>query len=736
MSPMPPLARALHRMRTATAPAAVRPAYAAGLRAAIATVGPLVVAAGLGSTAGTWLSLGGFLGALADPGGSYRDRAVAMSAVTASTALAILLGSVAGEYGWSAVSVTFAIALVASLARVWDAAGASVGGASLSAFVIALAYPSSLDAALTRAGFTLVGGAWAMTLALILWRLRPYRPARVAVAGCYEALTGFVADIVATMSRATAEARPEVPVGSAAVRAALERARHVLAELRRGRPSTTGRGELLVVLAEHCDQLFGHLVAATEAIEAIPPVHRDAAAQLVMLETLRMIITTLRAIAVAVETEGDPPPVPLGWDGASLRALAEASQAGRVPTEAVLHYTHAAAVLDRAARFAETAAATALSLRNEGGTREHPLPIDTVPAEVSSSLLTTLRATMTTDSVIMRYALRVAVVTAVAVLIGRVFDLKRAYWITITVIVILQPYTGATTVKALQRVIGTVVGGVLTAVLGAYFHELGAVLVLAFVLVAACVALMPVNYAAYSVFLTPTFVLLAEASAGDWHLAGTRVENTLLGGVLALAGARLLWPSPEWNRLPGYMVATLRANAAYLRTVGRLFEDQSAGAGEELRAARRDIGVAVMNAEESFQRLMGEHRGPMDELAPAIAFLTMSRRFTASTASLALARHGQAHGSAESLAPVVAAMGATLDDLADAVGSARPPAPRAALDSMDAALSPLAPLLRARVERLVRQLRMLSESVERGQRSASARGIALPGVTAAPRSTP
>ena len=80
-----------------------------------------------------------------------------------------------------------------------------------------------------------------------------------------------------------------------------------------------------------------------------------------------------------------------------------------------------------------------------------------------------------------------------------------------------------------------------------------AILGLVFVFSATCVALLPLNYAAFSVFLTPTFVLLAEANAGDWHLAGLRIINTLLGGALALVGARLLWPTPEWNRLPAYM---------------------------------------------------------------------------------------------------------------------------------------------------------------------------------------
>ena len=710
------LTRTLATVRAATTLARTRPAYAAGVRAAVATVGPLFVATLLGNAGGTWLSLGGFNAALADKGGSYRDRAFAMAAVMVGSALAVLLGSLGGHHLWMAVPLTFAFAFVACLARVWGAAGASVGGASLSTFVIALAYPAaSVGEAFTRSGYAVVGGGWAILVALVLWPLRPYRPARLAVAACYRALAELLDEVVATMSRATEESRPEVPVGSATVRAALEGARAVLTQLRRGRPGSSGRGEHLVVLGDTSDQLFGHAIAVTEAVEAIAPARRDAAAQLLVLEALAMIATTSRALARAVESEADFVPVPIGWDGAALRALVTARQAsGGDDHEASLHYLHAASILDRAARFAEAASASAAALsRGPGGTAEFPIPDDAPAQRSGPDALTLLRAILTPESVILRYATRVAVVTAIAVLLTGLQSLNHGYWMTITVIVIMQPYTGLTTHRALQRVLGTVLGGLLTALLGTAFHAPSAILVLSFIFAATCVALMPLNYAAYSVFLTPTFVLLAEASAGDWSLAKTRVINTVLGGALAFAGSRLLWPSPETRRLPGYMSAALRANAGYLRCVGVLFGDRSDAAGEQLRAARRAIGLALVNAEESFQRLIGEHGGAEGALAPAISFLTYTRRFTASTTSLALARHTLPQEFAAAVGSFTVLAGGVLDELADAVASRRAPAPLPMLTSFDDEHAPLPPLLRVRTERLGRQLRVLHQSVER-----------------------
>jgi uncharacterized membrane protein YccC len=332
----------------------------------------------------------------------------------------------------------------------------------------------------------------------------------------------------------------------------------------------------------------------------------------------------------------------------------------------------------------------------------------------SESPLATLRTVLSRDSLLLRHALRVAVAVTVAVALTELFHLKRGYWMTITVIVIMQPYVGVTSQRALQRVLGTVLGALITAALGALFHDPRAILVLSFVFAALCVAMLPVNYAAFSVFLTPTFVLLAEASAGDWHLAGTRVLNTLLGGALALIGSRFLWPSPERSRLPGYLAQAARANRDYLRVVSDKFADRSEQAGEAIRSARRDIGLATVNAEESFQRLVGESSGDASELSPVMTFLTYTRRLTASVAALAIARYSAPLESEGVLAAFMHLALPVLDDIGDAVEVGRRPAPLPILvGDEDAGPARDATLVRARVDRLARQIRMLHDALDR-----------------------
>jgi uncharacterized membrane protein YccC len=705
--------RTLHTVRAATSLATARPAYAAGLRAAIATVTPLVVDRLLGTGGGTWMSLAGFSVALADRGGPYRVRAATMSAVTLCCALGLMLGSLASNHIGIAIPLTFVVALAASLARVWGVAGASVGGTTLTSYAIAVAFPpASMNEVLARPAFAIAGGLWAMAIALVLWPLQPYKPARLAVAASYRALGDYAESVAQHIEAEAAGVRSELPAGSATVRAALEEARAALAQARRGRPGTSGREQRLVVLGEAVDQLFGHVLAVAETVDSIPRAARLLEADGAIASAIHGLIASVRMLAVAVQAERDAPSVVIEWNGAPLReALPTTSDASNDAT--IEHYRDAAAILDRAAQYAGVAAQTVAAL-NDGHAPALPVrePV-TEELEERVSPFATLRSVLAPDSVILRYALRVAVITTLAVLLTELLHIKRGYWITITVIVILQPYTGITTQRALQRVIGTVVGAMLTAALGALFHDPRAILVLAFVFAAACIALLPVNYAAFSVFLTPTFVLLAEASAGDWHLAGTRAMNTLLGGVVALLGARLLWPSPEWSRLPGYMATSLRANRDYLRSVVELYADRSEQAGARIRASRRHVGLATVNAEESFQRLLGEFKGAPGDLSPVMTFLTYTRRLTASIAALSLTRHTTAGTSPAALAPFLGTATTVLDDLAASITDARAPAPLPVVAAVDAE-TPL--LVRARVDRLARQIRLLHDAVARWKR--------------------
>ncbi|HEY0971654.1 MAG TPA: FUSC family protein [Gemmatimonadales bacterium] len=669
---------------------------------------------------GMWAAIAALNGIIVDKGGSYRARAATISVAACANAALMVLGTMVGGGSLLLVApLVFLVGLGAGLTRALGAAGTGVGIQMLITLLVALAVPVAgprADAALDRAALTLVGGAWAMLLVLALWPLRPYRPARLAVARCWRELADYVGEI----ARRVAAAEPldtELLAGRAtAVRQAVEAAAGILASTRRGRTAETGRGARLVQLHGTVDRTFAHALAIADAVDALPSGERDPAAQVLLAAVLSDVVATLRAVADATEEERSRPPLPVTWSGVPLRAPERpgpgAAGAGATGEGAIVH-AYIAVLLDRMAQLAATAAGAAAGL--EKGRYDVSIHPDVQGADGGAvqGAAAALRAVLAPGSLILRHALRVALVTTLAVVLTGALGLRYGYWVSITVVILLQPYTGTTTARAVQRVVGTIIGGAVAAGLTAAFRDPVAILVMVPVFVALSQALFPVSYVAFAALLTPAFVLLVELRAGDWGLAWVRVLNTVLGGALALAAARLLWPQPEWNRLPTHLAAALRAVREYLRVVADALT-ASGGDGSAVRgmaAARREAGLAAINAEESFQRLLGEDGGAPARMEAAMAILASIRNLANSVAALALARHAAEPTRVEELSAVTGAAGAALEEMAAAIQEGRPPSPLPSPPELPD--PPVAPLLRTRLARIQRAVEALHHSATR-----------------------
>jgi uncharacterized membrane protein YccC len=582
----------------ATQVAPVQPLYGAGLRAAVATVLPLLAGSHFGWTQAIWIGLSGFNVTLADKGGPLRRRLIAMSSSLFWGAVAASLGAVAGGNGVSAVAGIAVLAFGAGLARAWGAAATSAGIVAIATYVLSIGYPSaSFHASLLRGGAVIAGGLFGMALALIFGPIRRYRPGRKAVAHALRSLAGVV------RNPADAELQAEA-------RHALDAARMMLASLRRGLQTELPRGERLLVLTEIGDRIL-------DTVSAPIPELADA----------------LVAIASAVDSER------------SNELPAEIT----VTTAALLPLI--AAMLTTTRELNEN-----LRLIEPGG------------LDVRRNYVEPILHNLRWHSAVMRHALRVSVASAAAVAMTSAFHIGRGYWLTLTVVIILQPYTSTTFQKGLQRVGGTIAGGILAAVLLSLVHSPELMMVLIFAGAALTVALLPLNYGLYSLFLTPTFVLLAEVGGTDWHLIWLRVGNTIGGAGIAYLAAWLLWPASERGLVGDDLAEALRALAEYARCIGEC-DDQQA------ESSRRTYLVAFQNADASLQRLLSESgRAAGDthsiDVESFMALLVFTRRFSLALSAIVTGSQDRLR-----LDPLTRLSSQVLSDIASAIQEHHPPSP-------------------------------------------------------------
>ena len=575
-----------------------RPQWAAGLRAATAMAVPLLLGLALGRPELSWAGLGGWLTMIADPGGPYRARAEAMIAFALAGSLATVLGGVTGHPPWLAAPALFACALFCSLLRVRGDTAASIGVLCLIEFCITQGSPAPLEAGMLRAELFASGGAFAVLLATAVWPFRPYYPVRMAVASVWNVLADLAeaAAALAAPRAGPGDWETLLPLRRRA-REELERARRTLGLARAGHQGETPRGLQLLVLYEIAELLLGDLAALIEALRARAEGKEGLPAEAAGI--LAGLGRAQRALASSVAEEGKAPEV--GLPGASLDGeLSPLLQRVRGEIGQAL------------------ASAKALARGGKGPSIAGPVGLHEHPPS--------LRDTLGRTSAELRHALRVAIVATAAGLLAAALHLHRSYWVTVTAVIVLQPHAVATVRRALQRVGGTVIGGMAAALMARYLRQPLLVGPVLFAMACCGVAIRRINYAAFAALVTPVFVLLAEASAGGAHLTRVRILNTLLGGALALLGALTLWPTRELDRMPALIAAVLRANLAYLKAILR--REQPAA------AARRQIGLAAANAEAALQRLTGE-APPAGRLEPLMALVALARRLSASITALA-----------------------------------------------------------------------------------------------------
>jgi uncharacterized membrane protein YccC len=631
-----------------------KPNFGAGLRAAVATTIPLWLAGVLGRPELALAGLAGFTAVLCDKGGAYRMRALSMLGLGVGGSLATLAGMLCSSHlGLSLALVIVGVGFGAFL-RVFGAEATSVGTMIAMSLVIALTHPTShASAALTSAACFGLGTAWAALISLALWPLRPYRPARRAVADTLRALARVAESLIGAPSDMAAQVLRRERVGAA--RSAIETARAQLGSLRKGRVGPSHRGEQLLALVEGSDRVLGALIAIEDGLAFEPPEHLP---QLLgwIDRTAHNLAGELLRVADALEAE-----VPLQPATPKRESLVRVLHESALAPE-----DHEPRILLRAVERVERLVQLARPIDDPTVT-DDMARVETSELTPQVSKLSLLEDHLTLDSAMFRHALRCALATAVTLLIVNLLELDHGYWATLTCLVIMQPHGTQTWAKALQRVLGTALGAAAAFLLAGLVSDPMIIVLCVFAFVSVAVALLPLNYGAFTVFLTPAFVLLAETHTAEPALAGVRVLNTLLGAMVALLCSRLLFPLSERDQ-----IRPLLGNALVALSELLLLVAQPEPSIVETRAARRRVGLALLNAEASYQRLLTEAGIAPDQAEAVLTLLLYAHRLSSGLITVVFARGTGMH---QHLMARAGELRAGLSDLRAAIVQRRPPAP-------------------------------------------------------------
>jgi uncharacterized membrane protein YccC len=596
---------------------------------------------------------------------------------------------------WAVVGLGFIWTFATSFVRIYGEAAQKVGLFVLVTFVVASGSFSGTPVAPHVAALVFLGGiAWAMVLTLGIWPIHPHGPSRRALSLVYERLSDYAAEMMELndaphfdAARWGAMARER----RRGIREALDSARVIIAGIGRTHIGKSRRTDQQLTFLQCADQIYASIIALSDLIETRrgdlsveTPAFLDLA-----LDEAPEILKALSKTILARDT-----PLAAPFDR-KLRRSSEMVSVGAVgyhgeisqgdpSTELYRYLVETILSFMRGAAFAAA-----------GGTHAKILRISAELQEATKqswreAIVIPLRQNLNFNSISLRHALRLAVTVSIALFVSAQFALVHGYWLTMTVVLILQPYLGSTWQTTAKRIVFSSLGGILAALLSLFFHTPLGIAFIVFPLSIATMIFRTVDYGLFVMCLTPQFVLissLADPINSDLSLAWARGFDSVLGGILTLAASALLWPSHRPGELPIELGAAIAANREYLQ---RLLEARgSGGVPGMVDASRRLAGLASNNAEASLERLLAEPGANPIITEATMTIVTSVRRITGSITLLSLLPAKTAAPLRErKLGSIVAWIQDSLDEMAKATKARQAPGPLRKGGELGATLEP------------------------------------------------
>jgi uncharacterized membrane protein YccC len=621
--------------------------------------------------------------AMLDIRGSYPLRLSLLLAMTAIFGASCWLGGMAGAHLPSALA---AMALVIVLGGVWRHLspdyGMSLAINSAFLLMLALALPGGETAANQHFLAALGGGLWGVFVQVSLWPFRAQHPLRRAVADTWLALSDLLAAMTPEATPDPAARHQRIAAQETLLRTALDQTTATLtaAHAGRRRPHLRELEELNQIAAQFATRLVAFNTAletlmARPDFPSLAPSFGPVLTSLTNLTRNTAVTVVSRQPSHLIAAE-----VRLRRLGNLLQALQDRvlTQTDRAPDAVQLTF-----ILQQVAslipRLGTTLRAT-VDRANEHAA--FSVELFDLHTWTMRPLASALNFSWRPDPALVRFIARLTVLEVAGVAVFKLLDLPHGYWLTLTVLVVLQPDYGSTRQRAGQRVAGTLAGSVLASLLLWLALPPMVLLVAMAVNMFAFAFFLKRNYGYAVFFITLFVVLLTEASAKvTLGFTVERLAATAAGGLLALLAAQLFWPAWERKFFPGILARALRANRDYVRVLGdRLATGGGFDAGAI--ALKRAAEKANSTVFSSLQRMSGDPKSQQEGIEAAATLANGNQRLTRAFTVVAVhLTPGTALSRPETGRFVTTAV-AALELLADGAEAGRPdPARLAALRS-------------------------------------------------------
>ncbi len=578
---------------------------------AIAATVPVVWGVATGHMeAASWIALAAECICWVELKGSFAQRMRVLAGGSVLAFAFALLGSLSGGYLFFSVVAMIFVGFAAGLFKNLGDRGAGLAVCVQVMFVITNAYPTeSPDDLRQRLFLILIGGAWTMLTGLGAVVFTPaQQPYRRTIALIWRANS----NLATTITRGWDALSPRSSLrdtyqSEKDVRAALDTSFHFFETMAHQQSEKEQTKFQLAQIRKAAALVASNMIAMAEELESvkIKDVHDELRIKLHnMLRALGESLERMGSYMVNLKTEEE-----LLIRSRLLRSDKMITLLKEYKTyDEVLGEATAQRVIQLAERTVKLMRATLERLETMG---------EDLPVFRSYSLIKTLlilhpkhwvrnlRLLLNFQTNNARYAARSALAAGLALFCYKYFEIDHGYWLPFTVLIVIQPYFTATITKAVDRVIGTLTGGLVGGLMirlpsGIYAKE-----IMLFICFLFMVYFIRRRYSVAVFFITVSVVLLFDVEAVlNPMIIVIRALCTIGGAVLGITAGFALLPNWDKKQLPQHITDALGCNYQYF--LASFFQESRP---QNWTRNKRSAEGKNSNAYDSFSRYMQEPGG-------------------------------------------------------------------------------------------------------------------------------
>lgn len=144
------------------------------------------------------------------------------------------------------------------------------------------------------------------------------------------------------------------------------------------------------------------------------------------------------------------------------------------------------------------------------------------------------------DSAKVRYAIRLGIVGTFTVFIAKLLNLSEGRWMCLTIFSLIQPYSEFSKTRSKDRIIGTIIGGVIVLFSFALFRNQTARAVI--ILIVGYLNSFTTSYRGQMICVTVSAVASASLLGGTLRMVLTRIIFVIIGAILTLIANKYILP--------------------------------------------------------------------------------------------------------------------------------------------------------------------------------------------------